>query len=83
MPKKSTLEKYVIQNTSNYNQVSKTCLSKISTYLRSISYDIHENVTLTFKKKNYQPLTSSQKATAPCEYHVFNLFWGHEKGVNF
>ena len=51
LPKKSTPETYVIQNTSNYNQVPKTCLSKISTYLRSTSYNIHENVKLKFKKK--------------------------------
>ena len=31
----------------------------------------------------YQPLTLSQKATTLCEYHVFNLFWGHEKGVDY
>ena len=30
----------------------------------------------------YQPLTLSQKARTLCEYHVFNLFWGHEKGVD-
>ena len=33
------------------------------------------------KKNNYQPLTLSQKANTPCEYHVFNLFWGRERGV--
>ena len=49
LPKMSTPETYVIQNTSNYNQVPKTCLSKISTYLRSTSYNIHEKVKLTFK----------------------------------
>ena len=73
---------YVIQNISNYNQVPKTCLFKISTYLRSTSYNIHEKVKLTFKKNKYQLLTLSQKATASCEYHVFNLFWGREKGVD-
>ena len=77
----TTLETYVIQNTSNYNQVPKTCLSKLSTYLRSTSYNIHEKVKLTFKKNNYQPLTLSQKATTPCEYHEFNLFWGRERRV--
>ena len=60
LPKMSTPKTYVIQNTSSYNQVPKTCLSKISTYLRSTSYNIQEKVKLKFKKKNnYQPLTLS------------------------
>ena len=80
-PKMSTLETYVIQNISSYNQVPKTCISKISTYLKSTSYNIHENVKLTFKNNNCQPLILSQKAKAPREYQVFNLFVGRERGA--
>ena len=35
------------------------------------------------KKNNYQPLTLSQKATTPFEYHIFNLFLGCERGVDY
>ena len=40
-----------------------------------------KKVKLTFKNNNYQPLTLSQKGYSPCEYQVFNLFVGPERGA--